>query len=324
MKFQPDYQLQILTEEDFDRQMPEILEQLKQCKSEGEFSGFDGKSLHYEYFLAENSRGSVVVVHGLSEFTQKYHEFAYYLLRQGYDVFLYDQRCHGLSCRLTDRTDMIHVDEFADYRKDLECFMEQVVLPAAHKTLYLYAHSMGGAVALQYLAQEPQMFQKAVLSAPMIEPLTGAISPWLARLGMGIWLLFGDAKRKFWYANEFDPAFPFEKSNDESRARFDRNMRVRLSDPRYCTTPLTVGWVYQSLKLRRKLTSRRFLKQIQTPILLLTAQKDGVVSIDAQNQVAQGCSVCRQIVQKDAKHALLTGSLETLTEHMQLVLDHFC
>ena len=129
MKFQPDYQLHILQEETFDRQMEQILPQLEACRTEGEFSGFDGKKLHYEYFLAQDSRGAVVVVHGLSEFTQKYHEFAYYLLNQGYDVFLYDQRSHGLSCRLTDRTDLIHVDRFSDYRKDLSCFVRSVVRP---------------------------------------------------------------------------------------------------------------------------------------------------------------------------------------------------
>ena len=90
---------------------------------------------------------AVLYRHFKPKFTKKYHEFAWYLLNQGYDVFLFDQRCHGLSCRLTDRTDLIHVASFTHYYQDLHCFVQQIVKPATKLPLYLYAHSMGGAVA---------------------------------------------------------------------------------------------------------------------------------------------------------------------------------
>ena len=112
MKFRPDYQFSVFAEEEFAEKFREAAAQMEPCRQEGFFHSFDGKDLYYEYFLAENSRGAVVILHGLSEFTKKYHEFAYYLLNQGYDVFLYDQRCHGRSCRLTENPDVIHVGRF--------------------------------------------------------------------------------------------------------------------------------------------------------------------------------------------------------------------
>ena len=184
MKISPSYQFSVLREEELKEKMSVITGQLDRCRKDGKFAGFDGEELYYEYFQAENSRGSVVILHGLSEFTGKYHEFAWYLLNQGYDVFLYDQRCHGRSCRLTERQDMIHVGHFSHYRRDLQCFLDQVVRPATDKPLYLYAHSMGGAVAAQYLAEHPDVFQKAVLSAPMIMPLTDPTPPAVARIGL--------------------------------------------------------------------------------------------------------------------------------------------
>lgn len=324
MKFYPDYQLQILTEERFAEEIPQVLARLAPCRQEGYFRGFDGQKLYYEYFLAQNSRGAVVVLHGLSEFTQKYHEFAYYLLNQGYDVFLYDQRCHGKSCRLTDRTDMIHVDCFTDYHKDLHCFVNAVVRVATDKPLYLYAHSMGGAVAAQYLAEHPEVFQKAVLSAPMIEPLTGSVSPVFARAGLSMYLLFKDGKQKFWFSAEFDPEYKFERSCDKSRARFERNMQIRLAEPRYCTTPFTLRWVQQSLMLRPKMNRRSFLRKIHTPILMLCADRDGVVNECAQAQFAKKCDTCHRIVISDSTHAMLNGSDDNIREHVQAVLDHFC
>lgn len=324
MRFCPDYQLNILPEEDFDPRMDALWARMQTCRTEGEFSGFDGQKLYYEYFLSAGNRGAVVVVHGLSEFSRKYYEFAGYLLNQGYDVFVYDQRCHGRSCRLTDRTDMIHVDKFSDYVKDLNLFVENVVRPATDKTLYLYGHSMGGAVVAMYLAKHPDTFCKAVMSAPMIEPLTGGVAPGVARFGLAVCNFLGDKKKKFWGSKEFDPEFKFENSHDKSRARFDRNMRYRWAENCYCTTPMTMGWVQQSLMITKWVLKKSFMKKLRTPILMICGDSDTVVNMDMQKVFADKCPVCRQVVMKNAAHAMLLGEEQTIRDHVQMVLDHFC
>lgn len=324
MRFCPDYKLNILPEEGFDVQMDALAEKLEPCRTEGYFEGFDGEKLYYEYFLSAGNRGAVVIVHGLSEFSKKYHEFAGYLCNQGYDVFLYDQRCHGRSCRLTDRNDTIHVNKFADYSKDLHCFVEKVVRPATDKTLYIYGHSMGGAVTAMYLADHPETFSKAVISAPMIEPLTGGVNPTIARLGLSLYMIFGDKKKKFWGSKEFDPDFKFENSHDKSRARFERNMRYRWAEECYCTTPMTMGWVLQSLLVCKWTLKKSFMKKLKTPILMICGDTDKVVSMAAQKAFADKCPVCRQVVLPNAAHAMLLGEQETIREHVQLTLDHFC
>ena len=323
MKIKPDYQLAVMPEEGFREGMSAVEEQLKQCVQTGYFSGFDGKSLYYEYFQAEDSRGAVILVHGLSEFLEKYHELAWYLLNQGYDVFLYDQRCHGRSCRLTERTDLIHVDHFSDYRKDLHRFICDVVRPVTEGPLYLYGHSMGGAVAAQYLAEHPEVFCKAVLSAPMIQPLTGNVPIVVARWGLSVYAFFGNKKKKCFTSDEYDPNYPFERSHDKSRARFLWNMDKRHRNPCYCTTPQTVRWVQQAVCLRKKLTSKGFLKKIRTPILMICGEHDRVVSAEAQREFAERCSVCKRVVLPDATHGMLCGTQQTIAAHVQQMLDHF-
>ena len=324
MKRVPDYQISIPTEEAFSQTMADISGQLALYRQEGTFSGFDGRPLYYEYFLAQQSRGAVVILHGLSEFTGKYHEFTWYLLNQGYDVFLYDQRCHGRSCRLVDRQDMIHVNRFTDYQKDLQLFLQNIVNKQTQGPLYLYAHSMGGAVAIQYLADHPGVFQKAILSAPMIEPLTGSVKPWIARTGLSACLLFGVGKKKFFLSDEFDPEYPFSRSKDRSQARFRRNMELRLANTCYQTTPLTMRWVQQSMLLRRRLLNKSFVKKLQTPILMICAEQDGVVNEQAQIDFAEKCPVCQRVVMAEATHSMLCGIRETVRDHVQLVLDYFC
>ena len=323
MNRKPYAQLTVLPEESFRERMPEIEKQLAQCQTVGSFSGFDGRTLHYEYFLAKNSRGAVVVVHGLSEFSEKYHEFAWYMLGQGYDVFLYDQRCHGRSCRLTERNDLIHVDHFSHYHKDLHQFVCDVVQPVTKGPLFVYGHSMGGAVVTQYLAKHPDVFQKAVLSAPMIEPLTGNVPPRLAYWGLGLYAFLGNSKKKCFTSNEYDPNYPFERSQDRSLARFLWYMDKRHQNPCYCTTPQTFRWVQQSLSLRKQLTSKAFLKKIRTPILMVCGEFDKVVCAKAQKEFAQNCPLCHQVVLTDATHSMLCGSQQTISAFLQLLLDHF-
>ncbi len=323
MKIIPDYQLSVLAEEEFKEQRNTIEQQLAPCQQEGGFRGFDGKNLYYEYFLAENSRGAVVIVHGLSEFTRKYYELAWYLLKNGYDVFLYDQRCHGRSCRLTDRMDLIHVDHFSDYQKDLDVFIRDVVRPVTNGPLYLYAHSMGGAVAVQYLAGHPDVFQKAVISAPMIEPLTGKVPVRVAKWGLTMCLLWTNSKKKSWTSDEFDPNYPFERSQDQSRSRFLWNMEQRWENPCYCTTPQTLRWVQQAVSLRRQFVSKRTVDKIRTPILMICADDDKTVSLKAQSEFAKKCALCQQIILPNTTHGMMSGTQETIKAHVQHVLDHF-
>lgn len=321
MRYIPNYQLALVSEEDFPRQIAAINSRLERCRQEGFFSGFDGKQLYYEYFLAENSTASVILLHGLSEFTKKFHEFADTLLNQGFNVFLYDQRSHGRSCRLTDRQDLVHVDRFRDYVQDLECFVQQVVLPAEAKPLHLFAHSMGGAVAISYLAEHPGVFQAAVLSAPMIMPHTGRFPGWLSRMGTAASRAIKGAKTKFPGSRDFDPEYPFNRASDSSYARFAYNLQLRRDNPCYQTSPMTLGWVHESLRLRRKLL--RAAKKIRVPVLLLSGALDRVVRNDLQQRFAQKCESCSYVSVPEAKHGLLSGSDATRSEVLRRTVDFY-
>lgn len=323
MKLSPSYQFSVLSEEEYLEKMNMISLQLDECRQEGVFSSHDGRDLYYEYFQVQDSHGGVVIVHGLSEFTKKYHELAWYFLNQGFDVFLYDQRCHGRSCRLTDRNDLIHVDRFSDYTKDLECFVDDVVKKATDKPLHLYGHSMGGAVSALYLSKHPQVFRKAVLSAPMIQPVAKGVPMWVAQVSLTACVWAGFGRKKFWGADEFDPDFPFHRTNDKSAARFQRNMGFRRGDVHYRTTPQSIRWVQGSVVLRSKLTSKRFLKKIRTPILMICGELDTVVREDAQIEFARKCPQCRRVVLPKATHAMLCGTPETIGDHVGQALEHF-
>ena len=91
--------MEFLTENTFAEGIKRIEAELETVKTEITLESFDGVNLHCEFFGAQNAKATVVAVHGLSEFTKKYYEFTYALTDAGFNVMLYDQRCHGLSDR---------------------------------------------------------------------------------------------------------------------------------------------------------------------------------------------------------------------------------
>ena len=323
MRFVPDYALHVIPESDFTEAIADIEQKLTACMTAGSFTAFDDTNIHYEYFLAQDSRASIVIVHGLSEFTKKFYEFIYYVLNQGYNVFVYDQRCHGLSGRLTDRMELLHVDSFMDYVKDLSQFIDEVVIPTEDKPIYLYSHSMGGAICALYLSQHSDTVEKAILAAPMFAPVVQQVPTWLARHSVAIGRFFFGNKTKFLLTSEFDPDVPYEEKRGTSRARFEHNMNMRRENPQYQSTPMTFGWIYNSLIVGSQIFRRKVIGNIRTKILLLSAEKDATVKNKPQRLFAQKCKTCEFKEIKRETHALLAGNEKTLAEIMRLTLDFY-
>jgi alpha-beta hydrolase superfamily lysophospholipase len=105
------------------------------------------------------ARGSVVIVHGASEHSDRYQHVAAALNGDGYAVHAADHRGHGRSegpRALIDRLDYAVAD------------LDQIVLRAREaepaKPLFMFAHSMGATVALRYAAAHQPDDSRAVQS----------------------------------------------------------------------------------------------------------------------------------------------------------------
>lgn len=321
MRYIPSYQLNIFPEENFAAQIISVEEKLGEIVNIGSFTAFDGVNIHYEYFLAENSRGNVVIVHGLSEFTKKFYEIIYYTLNQGYNVFIYDQRCHGLSGRLTDERDLLHVDSFNDYVKNLNYFIDEIVLKTENKPIYLFAHSMGGAIAALYLSEQSSKIKSAVLSAPMFEPIVKNVPTLIAREGLRVGKVIFGGKRKFFLSEEFNPETKFYYTYGLSEARFKKNMKLRCENEMYQSTPMSFGWVRGSLTVGKRILSRRIIGKIETPILIISAREDKMVNNKMQEQFFSRCKNCEFESIEHATHAILSSDEVILSKVLKLTFD---
>jgi lysophospholipase len=93
--------------------------------------------------------------------------------RAGFAVAMIDWRGQGLSERALGNARKGHVYDFAEYDRDLEAFVKEVVLPDCPPPLFALGHSMGAAVLLRSAYQGRRWFDRIVLSGPMIQ-LAGA------------------------------------------------------------------------------------------------------------------------------------------------------
>ncbi|SCY78461.1 alpha/beta fold hydrolase [Desulfoluna spongiiphila] len=135
---------------------------------EGYFTGIDGVDIAYRAFSTDSSKGAIVVFHGKSENLTKYAEFVYDMKDMGYAIYLLDHRGHGASGRLLADPMKVYVKDFDDYVEDANNLISNIVQRRdGHETLFLVAHSMGGAIGSLYLEKYPRVFDGAVLCAPM-------------------------------------------------------------------------------------------------------------------------------------------------------------
>lgn len=133
--------------------------------------------------------GQVVLVHGFGEYSGRYGHVAAHLTGHGYAVHALDLRGHGLS---TGRRG--HIGRWQEYRDDLAAFVEHVRAGdgAAHRT-FVYGHSLGGAIVLEYGLRLQPRIAGGIASAPALVP-SGVRHPILEGVGRAIspvWPTFG-------------------------------------------------------------------------------------------------------------------------------------
>jgi lysophospholipase len=227
-----------------------------------------------------DSRGTILLLQGRSEFMEKYEETIGELLARGLDVVSFDWRGQGLSERLLAESDKGFVHSYDDYLTDLDHIVQSIVLRTQKGPFYLLSHSMGGHIGLRYLDQNPHPFAKAVFSAPMINvktsPVPQSLVRWLTRLQSAK----GNNHLEVAGASRSTPFPPRFKNNrlTSDRARFDRNRKMIRENPHLSAARVTYGWLnatYDSIDI---LKTRAIPKHLNTPLLFFCAGLDRIVS----------------------------------------------
>lgn len=293
---------------------------LNQKKQYGFYEREKGKYLYYESYQAEKPVGIVIVSHGFTECAEKYKEVIYYFLNEHYHVFLLDHRGHGKSVRENRKSDfsLTHVKHFSDYVEDFRGFIEEIVVPKAGTELpfYIYAHSMGGAIASRYLQMYPGRVQKAVLTAPMLGIQLGMpqiaaeiISNWMCKTGKSEAYIMGQGA--------FQVNACFEESCGSNRERFEYYHQKRLIEPELQNTAGSYSWLREAIKATKII--RKEKRQIQIPVCIFSAAEDDLVTLEGQLRLAEKTPESYLVRVPGTKHEIYMASEQVQRQYWRFL-----
>jgi alpha-beta hydrolase superfamily lysophospholipase len=140
----------------------------------GTFQTHDDLELYWQHWMPEAApRANLAVAHGLGEHSGRYGEFAEQFVALGYAVHAFDHRGHGKAQGLRG-----HVDAWRDFRGDVAAFLEKVRGETPDTPTFLFGHSMGGLIVLEYTLHHPDGLAGVIASGPALE-IGGDVSPLL-------------------------------------------------------------------------------------------------------------------------------------------------
>ncbi len=290
-----------------------------------------GQRIYCERYLAENPRGIVFISHGFKESAAKYAEPIWYFLHEGYHVYIMEHCGHARSYRLTDDPSLVHVDSHLRYIGDLTAVARMAKKDAARRTkgaalpMYLFGHSMGGGIGIAAASREPELFDKLVLSAPMIRPLTGSYPFGVTAAGSALLCLIGRSKDYCPGHHPYEGKEDFEQSASLSRPRFDYYQEIKASHRLFQTAAASIGWIRAAVRLDEELMCRS-TREGEISMLMFQAENDASVSVEeqdrfvcARNKKHPGSVTLRKL--PGTKHEIYNSSNEAILPFWEEVFE---
>ena len=110
-------------------------------------------------------KGVIQIAHGMGEQANRFMEFAYELVRNGYIVYANDHRGHGKTAGVQDNLGYIgDKDGFEKMTLDLFLLTELIKKEHPSLPLILFGHSMGAMLTQNYITKYGELINGAILS----------------------------------------------------------------------------------------------------------------------------------------------------------------
>ena len=235
--------------------------------SETTVAGKGGLLLRVQTWLPATSpaRATLVVVHGLKDHGDRYAGLASDLAQGGWAVHALDLRGHGKS-----PGEKVWVESFDDYAQDVA----QVVAFARQMTpdrpLFVFGHSMGGAIATLYTLDAKPAPDGLVLSAPALIPgndVTGFL---------------------IWVTRRLNSIAPHSKVLDLPDAKFSRDPKVVADiacDPLVSHEPGPAHTAAELLNALERIEGR--MAELNVPLLDLHGTEDQLTNPDGSKRLVE-------------------------------------
>ena len=267
--------------------------------------------------------GTICVFTGRGEFIEKYFETIGELVARNFVVVAMDWRGQGLSGRELDNSRKGHIDDFSLFERDLDALEKQVLQFLCPRPWYALAHSMGGAILISKAHAGTAPFDRIVLTAPMVD-LYGLKFPRLTRgfaevmdiLGFGAAFIPGGKPGS-------EMSKPFANNVLTSDAgRHARNAGIVAAAPHLAVGDPTIGWVNAAFRLMNRFAEIDYPRQTRTPILIVAAGNDRIISTPALARFANRLKAGFIVTLPGAEHEILQET-NAIREQFWAAFDAF-
>lgn len=300
---------------------------LKSIAQTGYFTGQNNVNIYYEKYVVPDSKASIVISHGFTEYTGRYTELIYYFMKKGYSVYIFDNRGHGHSGNLGVKdTTQLNVENFDYYVLDLKTFLDKIVIPNKGKNekLFLFAHSMGGCIGASFLEQFSGYFDAAILNSPMLEINTGSVPYLIAKpivytadfLGFGNEYAFGQSK--------FTPVDNFANCGTSSEARYEYAFNKLINQDQYAERGgASFHWLKEAFSSTESVITEDNASKVKIPVLLFQAENDTYVGKNGQIKFAKYAPNCELVIVNGARHEIYRENDNILPGYLNKVFDFY-
>lgn len=291
----------------------------------GYVEGTKGVKLYYEQYKAQNAKANIVISHGYTENLERYNEIIYYFLKNGYNVFGIEHRGHGRSGNLgiADKS-QIDVEDFNNYILDFKKFMDKIVMKNNDdKNMFLFAHSMGGAICSKFLEDYPGYFHSAVLSSPMLEVHTGNIPRVLAMIVVKSAVIFGKCGEYVLGKSPYTEEYDLNEIGTTSLNRYMYAERIVAANEEFQKGGASYNWTNEAFKVTKEIIKEENASKVEVPVLLFQAEDDTYVKPGGQNKFAKGVKNCEVKLIKKARHELYRETNKIQKPYLEEILDFY-
>ena len=237
---------------------------------EGTFTGANHLQLYYQAWCpVSTARAAIAIVHGFGEHCSRYGHVTEALTEAGYAVFGFDNQGHGRS-----EGQRGHIDRWQDYRQNVGAFLRQVRRHEPEIPLFVFGHSLGGLIVLDYALHAPEGLAGIIISGPPIRPV-GIAKPYrvaIAKVLSGIL-----------------PRFSMDVGAGAETLTRDPAIVNQTEDDPLTHSSATVRWGTECLVAIDSV--RRNINRLQVPILLLHGSADRVNDVAGSQEIFERMGV---------------------------------
>lgn len=311
---------QLTTEKELEnKENVQRIEEFYESGESGYFNGKENVPIYYNIFEQKNAKKAIYISSGYTEAALKYKEVLYDLFNNGYSIYINDHRGQGLSGRLIENAQMGYIDSFQYFIEDMKYIYDHLIANKNYDKIYLLAHSMGGAIGMTYIQQNPQDFNAAAFSSPML-----GFKPTICGFAR---ILHDDEPQFAIGQSEYkNDKIPFEDNDlTGSKIRYQRMIEVFKKNPNAQLGGATYKWLLQSCEQFEYLFDN--IDKIQTPFVLFSAEHEDIVDADAIYDFFKAAKelnkVCEYYSIENTQHELLIEKDKQRIQTINTTLDFF-